>query len=373
MQSFCKLLYSSLIDAVQKQEYHRNLSVNQEHRFYITKDTQSLPKYILQELQAESKYIAQSVIQYPNIFNTYKHVVRVIPESGTRIDVMFLSGKHCIALNKKDIDEIAYYIELYVRLLEQLSQVRHKTIEIVLLPTKFKKILDVRQKLVLGKLQVNTGVCYKGLFPFIFIYRHEELLKVILHELLHYYKFDYYETPGLSSISFPKFSSKYKIKTDEGRLALNESFNDALTLTIYIGVYIQKNKSSAMNQFSSFIKEYRLLYATVINYVSKLSYMLLLYAQYYYKGYTVENSHAFSYYHGKAALLSNQKRWFDFLKQNLRLDTNDKITNYVSFLEECLDSRIYKNALKANDDIQLFSNLSNIWSLRMCHLELIKK
>lgn len=373
MQSFCKKLYDSLKEAEQKQEYHRHLSINQEHKFYTAKETSTLPKYILQELQSESKYISQSVIQYTNIFSTYKHVVRVIPESGTRIDIIFLSGKHCVALNKKDIDEITYYVELFVRVLEQLSKVYHKTIELVLLPTKFKKILDVTRKLVLGKLQVNTGVCFKGMFPFILIYRYEELLKVILHELLHYYKFDYYETPGLSSISFPKFASKYKIQTDEARLALNESFNDALTLTIYIGMYIHKNKKSVLNHFSSFLAEYRLLYKTVVNYVCKLSYMLLLYAQHYHNGYTIENSHAFAYYHGKAALLSNQTRWFEFLKQNPRLDIDNKITSYLKLLEECLDSRLYKNMLKANNDVQLLSNLSNIWSLRMCHLDIIKK
>ena len=57
--------------------------------------------------------------------------------------------------------------------------------------TKFKKKLPKNKTDIISALNVNSGVTiYYNNFREIVIYREEELIKVLFHELIHYYDFD---------------------------------------------------------------------------------------------------------------------------------------------------------------------------------------
>lgn len=400
MQAFARKLYRNITKAQNEMQEHAKLRIKNAGKprsvlgilaarteEVATVSFAELPPLIRDNVissHVPTTYAPASILQQENISPFVTRVTRIIPETTTRIDVFFMTGPHCASTKQMDITYTMDMIEMYMRVLEAMKcrGVMHtfkscrQTVEIVLLPTLSKKQMDMDTPAILGPSNVNSGVTFKsgegGGSSAVLVFRHEEMFKVLLHELLHLYDFDYFETPGLFDNA--SFKREYKIET--AKLGLNESFNDALTLSLYLGFYIAVKEPRYMTSFTEFYKAYRVHFNHLRSYLVKMSAKLRLYQARHFNGETREGTHVFAYYHGKAALFSNSRHMFDFFKKydNHIEQTPKSVRTYIRLLKESLNSKVYKAAVALHMQ-QLPSAASDFFyrTLRMCNFDLQKK
>ena len=374
MERFARKLYQVIHRSQDNVKNHKLLTVHNNTFDSARVPLLKLPANIYEQFQTTNTntntYMPRSVIGDPrDISDMMVHFVRILPESGTRIDIYFLDGKMCV----KNYDQIRLVntIELYVSVLERLAKQTFQTVTIALYPSSIKKQMDFNNAETLSANHVNSGVTTKsGSNRCIIVYRYEEIYKVILHELLHYYDFDYYEYDNHDNMS-NYIKSTFKIESD--KLGLNESYNDALTLSIYIGFFIAMKEPDFMANQEKFMTRYKTHFYQLRNYLVKMSAKLSLYFEKHFQGVTTEKTHVFAYYHGKAALLSNSRRFFLYTMYNKFTipQDEDRIQRYIKFLSKCLISEPYKNRLDRYKS-KLLRNSSPFFmkTLRMCNFDL---
>jgi hypothetical protein len=102
-----------------------------------------------------------------------------------------------------------------------------KKLDLFIFLTPFKKIIKHKGQ-VLTRNEINSGVCYKY-YGWIQIFRSEELLKVLIHELLHYYNLDCNTTDWIDDI--------LPIETQCFPLLLNESITESMAIILHTYYY----------------------------------------------------------------------------------------------------------------------------------------
>jgi len=120
-----------------------------------------------------------------------------------------LFSKH---INKHLIHELAKTVQ-YVFSLSR-SDLRHLILNIYLIDKK-KAITPGMKKLSCN--EINSGMCQRGAVTTITIYREEELMKVLIHELIHGFQYDNYEDTDKIIKHYQKkyHMSSTKINTNE--------------------------------------------------------------------------------------------------------------------------------------------------------------
>ena len=345
MQSFCKTLFGHLRAAGSNIQEHNALSLNKDN--VRQESFIDLPTPMRQEIMNTSSYIIQSVVESNKISDEMQHVVRIIPETGTRIDIYFLTGPHCKTdYNQKRTCNI---IEFYVRVLERYAKTKVDNVQIVLLPTKHPKVMDMSHPAVLGPENMNSGVTIRfavSTYSFIFVYRYEEMFKVLLHELVHLYRFDYHETPELNMKLNKNLIKKYKIESP--KVGLNETFTDSMTLLFYIGFFIAIKRPQTMRNIESFTSTYKTYLTHLSLYLLRMSAKLMHHSEVHFEGRVVERSHMFAYYHAKAALFQNRRKLFGFIRHTTYTigDSEESARSFVKFVENSMNEKRYKQQLE---------------------------
>lgn len=372
MQAFCKLLYNQLRLAIKDQEKHKSLRLHSSTANARQSDLTALPETIRSNLlTTTSSYLPVDVIEPQKVNDRMTHVVRVIPNTGTRVDTYFLSGPHTVDVNTTYICDI---IELYVRVLEAMAPKKINNVQIVILPTKHKKQMDMNTSVVLGPRHINSGMMHRQLnYAFIVVYRFEELFKVLLHELMHLYQFDYYEYPEVAALYANDLKRRYNIES--ARLCMSETFNDAVALTFYLGFFIAIRRPQYMESLEQFTNSYRANYVHMTNYLVKMAAKLMIYCDRHFNGTLREDTHMFAYYIAKAALFVNSRKMFQFLKFNkLHIgQDNDQIIKFVNTVIKSLESKAYKSKLLFyKQQLLQGTSTSEFFSrtLRMCNFDL---
>jgi hypothetical protein len=98
--------------------------------------------------------------------------------------------------------------------------------------TPFKKKCDYYKPLeILGPREINSGasIVWKKLF----VFRQEELNKVLVHELVHYLALDLHEVP------FANFSDYFNVSSNN-KVLLNEAYTEIMGLLINTCIYSDK-------------------------------------------------------------------------------------------------------------------------------------
>ena len=101
--------------------------------------------------------------------------------------------------------------------------------------TPFKKKYDYYKPLeILGPREINSGASLMG--QKLFVFRVEELNKVLVHELVHYLALDLHE------VSFANFSDYFNISSNN-KVILNEAYTEIMGLLINTCIYTDKFSS----------------------------------------------------------------------------------------------------------------------------------
>jgi hypothetical protein len=102
-----------------------------------------------------------------------------------------------------------------------------KKLNLFIFLTPFKKIIKYKGQ-ILTRNEINSGVCYKY-YKWIQIFRSEELLKVLIHELLHYYDLDCNTSEWIDEL--------LPIETPCNSLLLNESVTESMAIILHTYYY----------------------------------------------------------------------------------------------------------------------------------------
>lgn len=108
-----------------------------------------------------------------------------------------------------------------------------KKLDLFIFLTPFKKIIKHKGQ-VLTRNEINSGTCSKYK-KWVQIFRSEEILKVLIHELLHYYDLDCNTIDWIDDI--------LPIKTPCNSLLLNEAITEAMAIILHTCYYSEITNS----------------------------------------------------------------------------------------------------------------------------------
>lgn len=263
---------------------------------------------IITELIYDNMFIGIDIIQFCEIhdfdYNTYEFF------DGTIIKIF-----DPIVTNLKKID-----VELIYRLIVLIRKITMNTrpIEINIINTTQRKEFTFPE--ILGTDNINSGFTEFGTNNRIVIYRNEEIYKIIVHELLHYYDI------GISN------EFNYLNNVNVECIKCNNYINEAIV------------------EFHAL-----LIYAKFIEYYAKISYKKIINIEYTFSilqiaktliffnmhdskcilkknncGYIKQQTSFFSYFIIKTLFLHNFKKSFEVMNNINKLNNHgEKITNYV--------------------------------------------
>jgi hypothetical protein len=129
-----------------------------------------------------------------------------------------------------------------------------KKLDLFIFLTPFNKIIKYKGQL-LTRNEINSGVCYKYK-NWVQIFRSEELLKVLIHELLHYYDLDINNTEWVDNI--------LPINLPCNSLLLNEAITEAMAVILHTHYFCEVTK-----------QDFKLLIKQEITYSKKMHDIIL--------------------------------------------------------------------------------------------------
>lgn len=164
---------------------------------------------------------------------------------------------------------------------------------------------------------VNNGVTtfYKNGEKSIYIYRYEDLYKVLIHELIHYFHLDVrHELTNKHS-----FVQQFRIYDIEEVINMTEAYTEAMACYLYIKY---KNKNKGEKALNISIEKYKIRFCRTTKALLK-----------HFSKYNVikQKSHMFSYYLCKTFLFMDIKRFINVY--NMQIDNSEKIKLFMNFIE----------------------------------------
>lgn len=364
-QTFQHLLFSSLCKSRQTTQ-----SITQ----HTTQDISQLPIFapsIASAFQEESRYLPREVhrFEYCTQFDFYTLDIILPPPSrqSTKIKLVILHGPHC-----KKIKHYIIIIGILKDIICTLELVGNRHMEeliICLIPTKATKKFPKQAGIQTYLPQhVNSGVTFmKDLARSeIFVYRYEEMCKVLLHELLHAYRFDYHALSHtqhgeefLKSLQYSYFPNGVHTT----RLGLNEALNDFLTCVIYTGIFVKYDDPRNICSYKTFLPRFNKTLKQVQAYILATCAKILQYGKV--QGTHTEETHVLSYYIGKAILfhnIANTLRWW------ITTGKNDAFSSQrIQEFEEMINNGFKHKSFQAKLRKTPIPKKS---SMRMCNIEI---
>lgn len=192
-------------------------------------------------------------------------------------------------------DLLKYIPHLEEYFIENIMDLPSTNINIVLILSKKVKMIDKSKNKIIDKDNINSGVCIHSSNPkdvHIIIYRKEDLMKVLFHEIIHYIGADlgFYDEFKINNIEM--MIKTYIPPLSNIDIYFNEAFTEALARYHYVQ-FSKLNLEKQQKYSIEVVKKFLSLYdCKSLNDFSKL------------KKYS-EKSHAFSYIVIASALLNN--------------------------------------------------------------------
>lgn len=276
----------------------------------------------------KSRYISKKCFDFNEIveFSRAQHTI-----DGTDISLVILKSKSAVNTLK-----VWRALEFFVPLLNHLSG-HMPNINLALYNSLEKKMLPIEKGEILSPVHVNSGLTDGRC---IFVFRKEEMLKVILHELIHYYGIDY----DSSLYKTLEDNLKKRVGLESNNMALSECYTETISTLMMVGYNIACDLS---------LHDFRVAYAASMNKMIVYSGTIACRIMQYQEVFT-ENTHVFAYYVAKAACLHNLDEFLAFLNEDYVLRKDDaKIIKFYSLVSKWVmqehiftSERVSKRSLK---------------------------
>lgn len=242
--------------------------------------------------------------------------------------------------DKSYVNDLRKYIPHLERyFIENIMDLPTTNINIVLILSKKVKMIDISKSKIINTNNINSGVCIHSSNPkdvHIIIYRKEDLMKVLFHEIIHYIGADlrFYDELKINNIEL--MIQTYIPSLSNVDIYFNEAFTEALARYHYIQFMMKNNfddnlklNMKKQQKYSiELVKKFLTLNGCrTLDDFSKL------------KNYN-EKSHAFSYIVIASALLNSEAFIADII-MNKNRDIDIDIDN--------LEKIVYKSLLRTNE------------------------
>lgn len=234
-----------------------------------------------------------------------------------------------------DLHKYIQYLERYF--IKNIMNLPTTNINIVLILSKKVKMIDKSKSKIINTDNINSGVCIHSNNPedvHIIIYRKEDLMKVLFHEIIHYIGADlrFYDEFKINNIEM--MIQTYIPSLSNVDIYFNEAFTEALARYHYIQFMMENNFNNNLklnmkkqHKYSiEIVKKFLTLNGCrTLDEFSKL------------KNYN-EKSHAFSYIVIASALLNSDVFISDIIiNKNRDIDMDN------------LEKIVYKSLLRTNE------------------------
>ena len=272
-----------------------------------------------------------------------------------------------IYYTKKEITKVPLIIENMFAIINILKKLFNRKFfqRVIFFETLEKKEFPQKDNLILGSNEVNTGVTINNDFQNhshngdIILYRKEEVLKVLIHELIHSNLID---KKIIKSDDVAKFSNIFCVNY---KILLNEAFTESIALIInlfYIHIKCNFNKKILDIMFQNEVNYSNYICSKILSYykIDKISDVIKkdkncnkIFPQ---------KSNVFSYYFLKNILISDHISYGNILNKYYHERFHYKINNKKCINEiidllinniYLLDKRIYKISNDKNNSLQL--------------------
>lgn len=190
---------------------------------------------------------------------------------------------------------------------------------------------------------INSGSCLPGMF--VNIWRKEELLKVLIHELIHFHGFDFNYMDKDYNVLQNVIDNRINV---DGIDRCNESFTESFAILIYLCVH---SKLLGVSFDTLFIMELKFLLFQVcktIKYFNGKSIRDMFRISF------IQNTSVRSYFIIKFIILLNLDKFVKFIDNNGCVMGN-KISTYSTFIDELLSDRKY-----LIDTHNIFNSINNM-------------
>lgn len=277
-------------------------------------------------LICDNKFISYQITEY--IINNIKYK-KTIKNNLYNITIYSCNNNNKVNELISEIINIVNFIILILK--------TDKIINLTIFLTPLKKIYSEN----LNINNINSGSTNK--FN-IFIFRKEEILKVIIHELIHYTNYDISHNSNLNELLIKKIN----LLDNSSYISINESYTEAVTILIFMFyLTIKKCKKFNLNYYIKLLKteiKWSILQAAKLLFYN---YKFNNLNEIYIKNNIYQTTDIFSYYILKTALLYNYKNFFKFLENNTNnlkfINNQNNYNEFSAFIFTCLNNNKFNN------------------------------
>lgn len=287
-----------------------------------------------------------------------------IQQSAEIIDIKYIHLEFIDELEGLNIH--LYYVPNHkpnIRLIINICYIMHKIAQNSNSPVKNYPLLTIycgmdEKKITstngpLTSNNINSGATYPG--KTVEIWRYEELYKVLIHELIHFYEFDFYiMDKGYDKIE--KYIYNSFCLNDDSFDRPNESYTETLTIIIHsliLSKYLQM--------------DFNKLIIYEISFSSIQLYKILKYFKYIKKDITIDNfmkndkcdcnsmisqrTSVLSYYIIKFFLLLSYDEFIKFISDNMII--KNRLNEFIILLNKCIHNTSLKELINKMKNINI--------------------
>jgi hypothetical protein len=267
-----------------------------------------------------------------------------------------------------EIGEKTKYIDrimTIVTMMRYLAQNYHGTnnkLDLTIILSDRKKELPhaIDDELPLCADNINSGSCYPG--SSVVIWRKEELIKVLIHELIHFHNFDFSYLHSGYDILYKTINSKLRL---DGIDRCNESFTESLAIIINIHVHSRALGMSFRHMYVNEMKFLTLQVNKIVKYFGGSNINDIFNVTY------NQLTSVRSYFIIKLLILLNIEKFVEFIDEyGCRLDS--LIDKYAEFINKVLKSPLpYRdNLFDIFESIDLHSKENVYRNMRMSLIDM---
>ena len=245
-------------------------------------------------------------------------------------------------IDKKVNLELIYFIINFMENLAKKFNIKHNSIDLTLLLTSQKKLITNEK--FLGPENINSGSTYFN--ESVFIWRIEEVYKVLIHELIHFFGFDY--KLFMETIA-TNHSNKHCI---DGEDRENEAYTESFAILIHTFIISKFLKISFFDLFNYEINFSLYQCKKILDFFQITDIKDIIFNKTC-KNPIYQKTAVFSYFFIKTSLILNLKDTMDFICKN-----NKNISEFNKLIEKSLESEVINiiNNIQIPKENNFFNN-----------------
>lgn len=303
------------------------------------------------QFNKDAEYLINNSYLHENIANNIKKTMKTefkyqYTFDNVNIDLTIIYDKY----DEKRTKYLLMILNLVIYILNDLKKEKIFKIKVILINCRLKKIKPKTGKLT--SEHINSGVSDGEQ---VIVYRMEEMTKVLIHELIHFYGFDHHSEINANINIEEKLNNLFNFNINCKSINIYEAYTDTLACLLNIIIYtiLSNNKTDYIRNLNS---ERKYILNQASNVLKYVGYDEKLKSKSY-----CETTNVISYYVLKGILFTDIDKFMNYLLINEYELKNT--TEFIKIIFENLDN--FLEIIKRDKN--------NLNTLKMSNLDIEKK